>query len=69
MLLRALTLSVAAMATGCAGTQAWERESLAKRKMQLNEDPEAVLLEQHVYQYREGSVGGYGAGGGGCGCN
>ena len=54
---------------GCAGTQAWERGYLAERKMQLNDDPEATLLEQHVYSYREGSAGGYGSSGGGCGCN
>ena len=32
-------------------------------------DPEATAIEQHVYEYREGSAGGYGALGGGCGCN
>ena len=55
--------------TGCAGAKPWERETLAKPKMRFDDDPEAVLLEQHVYQYREGSSGGYGSGGGGCGCN
>jgi len=59
----------AALFAGCAGTHAWEREELAKRKMLLTDDAEAALLEQHVYQYREGSAGGYQAGGGGCGCN
>ena len=54
---------------GCAPVKPWQRELLAKPKMQLDPDPEATLLEQHVYEYREGSAGGYGAGGGGCGCN
>jgi hypothetical protein len=26
-------------------------------------------LDEHVKEYREGSVGGSGSGGGGCGCN
>ena len=70
MRLRAIVVAVGlAQLTGCAGTQAWEREHLAKRKMQLNDDPEAAMLEQHVYSYREGSSGGYGSSGGGCGCN
>jgi len=54
---------------GCAHVKPWERELLAKPKMALDGDPEAALLEQHVYQYREGSAGGYGGAGGGCGCN
>ncbi len=55
--------------TACAGARPWEREHLANLKMQFDPEPEATLLEQHVYQYREGSSGGYGGGGGGCGCN
>ena len=54
---------------GCVGARPWEREHLAKRKMLLDDDPQAVALEQHVYSYREGSTGGYGSSGGGCGCN
>lgn len=59
---------VAILATGC-GVKAYERGRLAKPKMQFNPSPEQNQLEQHVYNYREGSVGGYDAGGGGCGCN
>jgi uncharacterized protein DUF4266 len=54
---------------GCAEVKPWQHELLAQPKMQLDPDPNAALLEQHVYEYREGSTGGYGAGGGGCGCN
>lgn len=54
---------------GCAGVKPWEREYLASPKMAIDPDPEAALLEQHVYEYREGASGGYGGGGGGCGCN
>jgi hypothetical protein len=55
--------------SGCAAVKPWQRECLAKPKMALDADPEAALLEQHVYLYREGSAGGYGGSGGGCGCN
>lgn len=55
--------------SGCTLVKPYQRELLAKRIMQIDPDPEATLLEQHVYQYREGAAGGYGGGGGGCGCN
>ncbi len=32
-------------------------------------DPEEAKLEQHLFAYREGSAGGNGDTGGGCGCN
>lgn len=54
---------------GCSLVKPYQRELLAKRIMSMEQAPEAALLEQHVYQYREGSAGGYGGGGGGCGCN
>ncbi|MEZ4337512.1 MAG: DUF4266 domain-containing protein [Sandaracinaceae bacterium] len=66
---RAGLLLVLLLSMGCAGARPWERETLAQPRMQLDADPEAGLLEQHVYNYREGATGGYGGGGGGCGCN
>jgi uncharacterized protein DUF4266 len=54
---------------GCARVKPYEREFLAKPIMVLDRDPQATILEQHVYEYREGSTGGYGSAGGGCGCN
>jgi hypothetical protein len=66
--LPAAILVLAVLASGC-GVQAHQRARLAKPKMQLDPHPEANALEQHVYSYREGSTGGYAAGGGGCGCN
>lgn len=64
-----VTLVACTAALGCTTVRAFEREVLAQPRMQLDPDPEASLVEQHVYTYREGSVGGYGGGGGGCGCN
>lgn len=55
--------------SSCVRVKPYQRELLAKRIMALDPSPEATLLEQHVYQYREGSAGGYGGSGGGCGCN
>ena len=66
---RVLLCALLLGAVGCTTVKPWQRELLAKPRMQLNDDPEAALLEQHIYEYREGSAGGYGAGGGGCGCN
>jgi hypothetical protein len=68
--LSVLVLLLTAIAvTSCASVKPYERGKLAKDKMALERQPEAVLLEQHVYQYREGSAGGLGGAGGGCGCN
>ena len=57
------------LAGGCVRVAAHQREYLAKPAM----DPEGSALEQkldtHVAEYREGSIGGTGVGGGGCGCN
>jgi hypothetical protein len=68
--MRALLVVCLAVALGgCVAVQPWERARLAKKKMLLDPHPEATVLEQHVYEYREGSAGGYGSLGGGCGCN
>lgn len=62
-------LGVLLASSGCTAVKPWQRARLAKPMMQLDPEPESTLLEQHVYQYREGSAGGYGGLGGGCGCN
>jgi hypothetical protein len=66
---RVVLILVLASLASCVGARPWEREQLAAARMQLDPDPEQSLVEQHVYNYREGSTGGYGGGGGGCGCN
>lgn len=57
------------LASGCATTQPWERETLAKRCMAPDPDPFRAALRHHYLSTREGAVGGLGGGGGGCGCN
>lgn len=66
-----VALLVGAMASlgGCATTQPWERESLAREVMDIDGDPDEETLRHHVLTTREGTVGGFGGGGGGCGCN
>ena len=64
-----LTLPILAATSGCATTQPWERELLAKRVMAPDEDPDDAALRAHYFGTREGAVGSLGGGGGGCGCN
>ena len=54
---------------GCARVKPWQREIHGKRVMNADADPAERKLDGHVHEYREGSVGGTGVGGGGCGCN
>jgi hypothetical protein len=54
---------------GCATVAPYERERLAKRDMRFDGDPDATAGEVHATAYREGSSGGDGSSGGGCGCN
>lgn len=46
-----------------------EKEHLADRTMRFDESPEQASAESHVLENREGSAGGGGTKGGGCGCN
>lgn len=63
-----LALGLALLLGGCASVGATERELLALPEM----DPSSEALEHtfhsHVEAAREGSFGGHGTQGGGCGC-
>ena len=57
---------------GCASMsppQPWERGDLAKPSMQFDYDKLETRTQQHIYTSKEAAAGGYGIGGGGCGCN
>jgi len=56
---------------GCAnlGVKPWEREVLARDDMQLDAQPLDTAIDDHIYFSKEGTSGGRGFGGGGCGCN
>jgi Domain of unknown function (DUF4266) len=67
----ALALAGAALA-GCADLkppQAWEKGALARPDMTMDGDALSQRFDQHVYSSKENASGGYGVGGGGCGCN
>ena len=60
-----------AAGAGCGryAVRADEKEYLADRIMQSDYDEMETANDQHVLTNREGAQGGYGAAGGGCGCN
>jgi hypothetical protein len=49
--------------------QPWEKGNLARPEMLFDGDPLQSRFEQHIYFSKENMTGGYGVGGGGCGCN
>lgn len=64
-------ISISAL-SGCAElpkVNAWEKGDLAKSIMSLEADGHDQRLIQHIRVSKEGAAGGYGVGGGGCGCN
>lgn len=62
---------VACLASGCAmqPPQPWEKGNLARKEMTMDADPLDQAFTQHIYFSKESASGGYGVGGGGCGCN
>ena len=54
---------------GCAQVKPWQREKLAHPLMQAQPDGLTAAGDQHMLDAREGSTGGSGQSGGGCGCN
>ena len=67
----AIAALVAVASTGCAmqPPQAWEKGALARPDMSMGGDALSQRFEQHIYSSKENASGGYGVGGGGCGCN
>jgi uncharacterized protein (TIGR03382 family) len=64
----ALVVALACVAS-CVHVRPRERETLARRNMKFAPDPTEDELDLHMQEAREGSSGGYGSSGGGCGCN
>jgi len=64
-----LLLLLASALGGCARVKPWEREDLTPRAMTPGSEHEEDRFRQHWQSAREGSTGGFGAAGGGCGCN
>ncbi len=59
---------VALPGTGCATVQPWQRGTLADTCMVFDADASAAAYMTHWQEAREGSMGGFGVQGGGCGC-
>jgi hypothetical protein len=66
-----LLLAASISIGGCAnlGVETWERETLSQPEMQFLEDDMDLALDDHFYFSKEGTSGGRGFAGGGCGCN
>jgi len=58
-------------ASGCQslGVESWEREILAQAEMQFQARDQELTTDDHFYFSKEGTSGGRGFAGGGCGCN
>ncbi len=63
-----LAAVIAGMLVGCAATSPWQREHLSKPIMQFDYNKEEAIAREKMLVI-EGSAGGFGVGGGGCGCN
>ena len=68
-LLIVLTLLCVAPLASCVTVKPQQRAVLADPIMQFDGDPEAAAQLRHAIDNREGSYGGGGVSGGGCGCN
>jgi hypothetical protein len=65
-----LTLLLA-FTTGCQslGVEPWQRDVLSQPAMQFDSRDLDLALKDHFYFSKEGTSGGRGFSGGGCGCN
>ena len=57
----------AAVLSGCAGIEPWERDLHARADMKA--DAHDAAIDDHIYFSKEASSGGRSFAGGGCGCN
>lgn len=64
-----LVLASLVLASGCVRVKPHQRARLAQPDMVLDDDADLAAGSAHATEYREGAAGGFGAGGGGCGCN
>jgi hypothetical protein len=65
----ACLITLSACSTLFEPPQPWEKGLLAKPAMTMDGDSLENRFTQHIMGSKEGSAGGYGVGGGGCGCN
>ena len=67
----ALAAMLLMVTSGCSAMKVkpWDRDLLARPTMTLTPPPIEGGADDHIYFSKEGSAGGHGVGGGGCGCN
>jgi hypothetical protein len=68
-LLRVAAILVVVASTGCATLAPQQRAILADPTMQFDAEAKHEAALHHALDNREGSMGGTGVSGGGCGCN
>ena len=66
---RALALLALAASSGCVTVAPQERAVLSDPTMQFEAEARHEAALRHAIENREGSMGGTGVAGGGCGCN
>lgn len=64
----AAVISIGVASVGCATVQPWQRGTLADTCMLFDSNAAATAYKAHWQEAREGSMGGFGVQGGGCGC-
>ncbi|HSO33689.1 MAG TPA: DUF4266 domain-containing protein [Labilithrix sp.] len=67
--MRLLLLLLLLATSACVTVRPQQRAVLADPIMQFEGDPQAAAQLRHAVDNREGSYGGGGVSGGGCGCN
>jgi len=65
----ALPILLALSASGCVVVKPYQREQLSERTMTPDSEVVEDRWRAHWQSSREGAIGGFGAAGGGCGCN
>lgn len=68
-MVRLSVLLVLLGASACVRVKPYQREHLSERVMNPANEASEDRYRQHWSYAREGSEGGFGAAGGGCGCN
>lgn len=66
---RLLIITLALGVSACVTVKPQQRGVLADPIMQFEGDPQSAAQVRHAIENREGSYGGAGVSGGGCGCN
>lgn len=67
-----LALTLLALSTSACqslGVESWQRDILSRPAMQFQTRDQELTSDDHFYFSKEGTSGGRGFAGGGCGCN